>query len=279
MATAEEILAKLAYSLPLIQGAVHEETGVTLTNRDNFLLYKPGKTFDLKVPPNAPVKPGSGVYRAMHERRRIALRFDSSLYGVPYISVAVPVFDEGGAVVGAIAITQPVELEEKLKNMSAGLLDSISTLAATSEEISAQTQEIAASSQLLTNLARESQQRARQTDDVLALIRTIANQTNLLGLNAAIEAARVGEQGRGFGVVAEEIRKLAGTSTASVNNVSTIIDSLRKDSEESYRRMNEIQSSISQIAEAVGQIAATVQQITQSVAQLDKIAETMNCQE
>jgi transcriptional regulator of acetoin/glycerol metabolism len=279
MTNAELILEKLAYALPLVQLSLHEDTGITLTNRENFLLYKPGKKLDLKVPPNAQVKPGSGVYRAMQEKRRVAVRFDNTLYGMPYTSVATPVYDENREVIGAIAITQPVELEENIKQMSASLVDNISALAATSEEISAQTQEIAASSRMLTEVARESQTRAKQTDQVLGLIRNIASQTNLLGLNAAIEAARVGEQGRGFGVVAEEIRKLAGTSAQSINEISSIIAAIRKDSEVTYHQISEMQSAIGQIAEAVNQIAATTQQVTQNAAQLDKIAEYMNVTE
>ena len=275
MATAEEILSRLAYSLPIVQTALHEDTGFSLTSREKFIMYRPGKKLDLKVPSDAPVKPGSAVHRAMEEKRRLALRFDSSLYGLPYISVAVPVCDESGKVIGAIAITQPVELQESIKRMSSGLLDNISALAATSEEISAQTEEIAASSRVLTDMARQSQDRAKETDQVLGLIRNIASQTNLLGLNAAIEAARVGAQGRGFGVVAEEIRKLAGTSADSVNEVTSIIAAIRKDSEATYTQMNDMQNAIGQIASAVSQIAETVQKLTQNASELDKIAEAM----
>ncbi len=278
MTNAEAILDKLIYALPLVQLSLHEDTGVTLTNRENFLLYKPGKKLDLKVPLNAQVKPGSGVHRAMQEKRRVALRFDKTLYGMPYTSVATPVYDENHEVIGAIAITQPVELQENIKNMSASLVDNIGTLAATCEEISAQTQEIAASSRMLTDVARESQTRAKQSDQVLDLIRGIANQTNLLGLNAAIEAARVGEQGRGFGVVAAEIRKLAGTSAQSTNEVGSIIAAIRKDSDATYTQMNDMQKAIGQIAVAVNQIADTIQQVNQNAAELDRIAETMNVQ-
>ena len=279
MTDAEMILEKLGFALPLLQLSLHEDTGVTLTNREKFLLYKPGKKLDLKVPPDAQVKPGSGVFRAMEEKKRVAMRFDKTLYGVPYTSVATPVFDQNNKVIGAIAITQPVELQENIKQMSSGLLDNISALAATCEEISAQTQEIAASSRMLTEVARESQARARQTDQVLDLIRNIAGQTNLLGLNAAIEAARVGEQGRGFGVVAAEIRKLAGNSALSVNEVGSIIAAIRKDSDITFSQMNDMQNAIGQIAEAVNQIAETIQQINQNASQLDKIAEDMNVQE
>jgi hypothetical protein len=280
MATATEILERMVYAFPLIKQAMSTEAGISLTDREKFLLYLPGKNLDLKAATGAPVKPGSAVGRTMQERKRLVLRFDKTLYGLPYMAVAMPLFDETGKdVIGAIAITHPVTLQENIQEMSGSMLDHISALAASSEEISAQTEEIAASSRMLTDLARESNARAQQTDQVLGLIRNIASQTNLLGLNAAIEAARVGEQGRGFGVVAEEIRKLAGTSSTSVNEVAAIIEAIRKDSEVTYNRMNEMQNAIGQIAAGVNQIAETIQKVTQNASQLDQIAETMNDQE
>ncbi|MCE5285213.1 MAG: methyl-accepting chemotaxis protein [Pelosinus sp.] len=65
------------------------------------------------------------------------------------------------------------------------------------------------------------------TNGIIAVIQQIANQTNLLGLNAAIEAARAGDQGKGFSVVAEEVRKLSGESSKSAKDIKTTLECLR----------------------------------------------------
>lgn len=272
----EIILQQMAFALPIVQMAMHEDAGVALSDREKFILYRPGKKLDLKISPNSSVKPGSGVYRAMCEERRLSLRFDESYYGVPYNSVAIPIYGKNNDVIGAIAITQPVEIQETVKRMSADLSSNIGSLAATCQEVSAQTQEIAATSRVMAESALDLLNRVQKTDQVIGLIRNIAGQTNLLGLNAAIEAARVGDQGRGFGVVAEEIRKLAGISSRSTNEVGEIIAAIRTDSQETYDQMNEIQNAIGQIAVAVSQIASSIQQITENAAELDRIAEYMN---
>ncbi|MCX7779658.1 MAG: methyl-accepting chemotaxis protein [Negativicutes bacterium] len=159
--------------------------------------------------------------------------------------------------------------------MAAKLLDSITSLAATTEEISAQSQEISAVSREAAEITAKSQARIRETDQVLDIIKNIAGQTNLLGLNAAIEAARVGDQGRGFGVVAEEIRKLAANSNESIRKIESIIKTVQADSQNNYRQISQIEVVIAQVAEAIAQVASTVQEIGGVVKDLDRLAEKL----
>ncbi|WP_242835442.1 methyl-accepting chemotaxis protein [Desulfitobacterium sp. PCE1] len=125
-------------------------------------------------------------------------------------------------------------------------------------------------------MVNESQSQVKKTDDVLSLIKRIANQTNLLGLNAAIEAARVGEQGRGFGVVAEEIRKLANETTASIKQIEAILNAIQTASSQTFTEMIEIGSSIGQVAEAIGNIAAATEQANAIALELDSLAENLS---
>ncbi len=269
------IIDNFAKVLPYLLDLSTGDIGVSLTDKEKYLFYQPGKTLNLHVAIGSAIKPGSAVYRAVHERRRVVIKGDKALFGHPYIAVAIPLFNNSHEVVGAACIQETVDRQESLKEMAAQLSATISVLATTTQNISAQTQELSAVSEALSKASHESAARVTESDQVLRLIQNIAAQTNLLGLNAAIEAARVGEQGRGFGVVAEEIRKLATSSTDSIKKIDNIIKTIQADSHNSNSQTEHIHQVLSQVAEAITSIAGTAQQISSMAQQLDKIADSL----
>jgi methyl-accepting chemotaxis protein len=247
-----------------------------VSDREKFLFYKPGKTLDLKVPQGAPVKPGMIAYDAMQMRKRVVRRVDDSVWGLPFIAAGLPVFDEEGQVIGSITVQESVARQDNLRKAAANLSDHVNHLAGATEEITAQAEEVAAVVKTLAAMTAESEQRTRDTEQVLNLIRTIAGQTNLLGLNAAIEAARVGDAGRGFGVVAEEIRKLAATSGESVNKIDAVIKAIRADSARTLTEVRHIEEIISQVTQAISSIAATAQATADLAVKLNALAEELS---
>ena len=106
----------------------------------------------------------------------------------------------------------------------------------------------------------ELSQAASRIGDVVKLITAIAEQTNLLALNATIEAARAGEAGRGFAVVASEVKQLASQTAKATDEIGTQIAGMQTATQESVAAIKEIGGTIGRISEIASTIAAAVEE-------------------
>lgn len=120
----------------------------------------------------------------------------------------------------------------------------------------------------------ELSERTNEVGSVLEVINGIAEQTNLLALNAAIEAARAGEQGRGFAVVADEVRSLATRTRESIDTIQQTISQLQQDAGNAVESMTSVSQQASDKAEDVTNVASLLVDITGQIEELD----ALNCQ-
>lgn len=120
---------------------------------------------------------------------------------------------------------------------------------------------MAANNQTLAQVARDAARRVRETNQVLDFIRRVADQTKLLGLNAAIEAARAGDKGRGFGVVAAEVGKLAEESNRSAKEIT--------------RMLEQFQVSIGSVTEGIERTSEVSQQQARGIQEIAKMVESL----
>jgi len=237
----EEIDALLKIA-PLLNEFMLEDIGILITDTEKVLAYYPGERLDFGIKVGEAIDKNWVVDEALKQRRRVVNEVDESVCGVPYIGVGNPIFNENGTLVGGITISQPTEKKERLLAMSKDLLSTTEEVNNQVEEIAIEAEDMVEMGEKLEEISDETEARVRNTDNIVEIIKDIADKIKILGINASIEAARVGEEGQGFAVVAKEVQNLAEKSVESTTNI-----------EETLEKVNEISSELNNVSEKLAE--------------------------
>jgi prefoldin subunit 5 len=183
------------------------------------------------------------------------------VYGIAINAFAFPI-RENGKVIGALAFGLPIDNELKLEhymntmdNIVNNLQDKVHTIASHSEELAATSEEI-------NKQAQHALEDSEKTNDVTDLIKSISRQTNLLGLNASIEAARAGQHGAGFNIVAQEVRKLSFETSSATENIEASLRNINRNLDNLKQNMGQINDATSEQAQLVQDFSEIIEELT-----------------
>ncbi len=255
-----------------IKQLFNEDVDITVTDREKVLEHLQSKEITVESSKGRILESDEPIKDAIRSNRRIALDISKEYYGTPFSAIMVPIHGNNGESIGAIAVSKSTDKQAKLMEVA-------EKFTASSEEISASTEALAISSSSfskymnqLSNAQNEMRRQVETTTKILEMINAVAKNTRVLGFNAGIEAARSGEYGRGFSVVAKEITKLADQSANSVNEIKQLLDELN-DKVKNVANIVEdtVQISTNQTT-AIEEISQAIEQLTDGAAEIEELA-------
>ncbi len=254
--------------MPYIGKMLREKATVSMYDRQKVLYYEQLGDFDLGFRTGVDLAPGFEDFKGVADKvNAVVVSYPSEVFGVPLEGINIPVYD-GSELVAMLLVMYEQTTQNNLeaiisesRSISDSLVDMVQHVAAHAEELQA------TSEQILEN-SRVTVEKSSKINEVATLIKEISEQTNLLGLNAAIEAARVGELGAGFGVVATEVRKLSVNAKQATGDIENAL----REVQESIRKM---ELEIAQITSSSQEQASLVSSFTDVIERLHGTSSTM----
>lgn len=245
--------------------------------KERYIEVIKGSKINLPINPGDPLPPNSASAKIISSKTKNIEEKGPEIFGVPYRAIGYPIIVDG-EVIGGIAAGMPtsvLQLSEELPLKIADMVASLSQVSEAMKNITLVTQNQANAGDTLNNHSGKVQEKTKETESIVKYIDLVAKNTNMLGLNASIEAARAGSNGKGFAVVASEIQKLAGNSTESAKQIKQIITSIQSMVNEMIQEIGSFEASVQEISAAAEEVYASVESLTQAAEQIMAMADML----
>ena len=160
----------------------------------------------------------------------------------------------------------------KIKDMTNVLSENFSQISAAMEELAASSVQVTENQKSLNDEILNIGKLSKEINNILGYIKEIADQTKMLGLNAAIEAARAGDSGKGFGVVADEIRKLSENSKETAAKINTLTKKIENSVKITSDAADATLNTTQQQSAAIQETNASIEEVTSLSEELNALA-------
>jgi len=272
------VAAAFNHFAPILAEMFPEGVLLYMTDLQKYSYKQASKTFDLDtIQVGTTLKETDIAYKTIHTKKISAEEIDANTFGIPVLAVNYPLFDEdnNNEVVATFGIIIPKKTAAQLRDMSQNLDSSLTGISAAIEQLAASAAQIHSNEQDLNDSIKGIVSLTDKINEISVFIKEIADETKMLGLNASIEAARAGDAGKGFGVVAEEIRNLSEQSKSTVPQIKELTDSIKTNVDAVIEKSTSSLYASQEQAAASEEITASIQNITAMAEALNTIAKQL----
>ena len=268
----EGIFGSLIDATPIIKELFQEDTSIVIEDNKEILFVSEGETI------KPPSKIGDKVERnpvrdkVNKEKKTAHMVLTKENHGVDLKLISVPIKDMNNNVKGILCLTRNTEKESAVRNISNELMTSLVETNKAISEIEDNAEKLSDNVNQILDKVEKTEININESSRVLDLIKSISKQVNMLGLNASIEAAKAGENGKGFSVVATEMRKLSQLSTEASKQIASYLEEMKSSIvsiTKSMQNLDDIAVSqgqnIEEVSTIIGEITLNSQRLIEGI--------------
>lgn len=263
---------------PILSDMFQEGVFLYITDLEKCIARQASKKFevpDFKL--GYKLKETDIASKTIKTRKTNSDEIDASKWGVPILVMNCPLMDEDNQdeVVGTFGIVLPKGASTQLRDMSGNLNRGLNEVTAAIEQLASSASKIHNNEKELNSNIKDINELSENINEVAQFIKQIADQTKMLGLNASIEAARAGDIGRGFNVVAKEIRKLSDQSNNAVPKIRELTGSIKVKVDETIKISSITLESTQEQSAATEEITASIEEMTTMSEELNQLSNSL----
>lgn len=265
----KRVLQEVINIAPYIPLFIDEPVSVAVTNKEAFIFNQPCEEIPVQSTLGEPFPAGSTPGMVISSGERIRREVPPHVYGVPFMSYAIPLWEDG-EVVGCLMIAKSIEKIKGVKDAISTLSEEIEQVVGVVNAITDEIQVVSENNQEIYGMMTKLLEETEKMNGILAVIDKLSNSSKMLGLNASIEAARAGQAGKGFAVVASEIERMSNNTTQSAKEIGSMLKGVDDQVNNVSEKSKATSDSVSQQAAALQEIAATIENLSANI----KVIET-----
>lgn len=258
----EKIFESIIDAIPIIKELFQEDIAIAIENSKEILFVLDGK--EIKPPSKIGDKVERNPVRdkVNKDKKTVYTILTKEEHGVDLKLISIPIKDYNNNVNGILCLIRNTEREGVVRNISKELMTSLVETNNVINEIECSATNLADNVNEIIDKVEKTEININESSKVLELIKNISKQTNMLGLNAAIEAARAGESGRGFSVVASEMRKLSQISGESSKQIESYLDEMKASIQSITKAIQSLGDIAINQSSRIEEVSATIDEIT-----------------
>jgi len=261
--------------MPFVRQMFRDDVSISINDHEKVLYFAEAKSLEIGVNVGDELHEDYKDFKMLiNKDTRTVARMPGDLQGRPFDAILIPI-KENDQVVGILGVNYALDNHITLETLISENEATIHALVGGIQQIAAHSEELSATSEEILRNSKKASENSINVTKVTNVIREVSEQTNLLGLNAMIEAARVGDLGSGFGVVANEVRKLSDHTKQAAADIESSLGSVQDSIKHMEQEIGQITTATVDQAGLVNEFMESIEQLSETSANLKTFVQKM----